>query len=253
MKSTIFTQKTHHKGIEKKRISLLYAAVVTLSVAFFPLSSSSQTLRSDSAFANFLVELAWEYSPTREIANREIEIADLEIKSSNRGYFDAITPFFNTSVGNGRVILDMDGNPVQLANFGGNVGLSLRIFPLLTTPLKTKQAQEKKQIELAERRLEEQQLKTEVLARYERYMFYLELLQVRTRAESDAEINHQLIQELFRKQQIEFDDLNTASRTLEEAMEKRLQAASDIRLAKIQLEELLGISLEEAQRQFALK
>ena len=241
----------NHEDYKLYKIQISISLVLFLSCFFSP-RLLAQTIRADTAFANFLTELAWENSPKRNTSDSQIRIAELEEKKAKRGYADVITPFMNFGVSANQTVVDDMGNQIQMGSSGVNMGLSLRISSLLTTPMEVQQAQERQQIEASEKELEEQQLKAEVLARYETYLFYQELLQLRIRAEEDAATNYELIGELFRKQGAEFDEYNTASRTYQEDIKKRLQAASEVRMAKILVEELLTISLEDARRQFLM-
>jgi len=238
--------------VDKSFLSIrVLQLLLLLALSVFSLEpTTAQIVRADTTFANYLMALAWENSPKRTTANSQLRIAELEEKKAKRGYFDVVTPFMNFGLSNEDPIIDSMGNPVPAGNSGINMGMSLRISSLFTTPVEVKQARELQQIEQSQRQLEEQQLKAEFLARYEKYLFYQELLRLRMRAEEDAETNYELIGELFRKQGAEFDEYNTASRTYEEAVEKRLQAASEVRLAKILVEELITMSLEEARRRY---
>ncbi len=201
-------------------------------------------------FRDYLVQLAWLNTPTSEALSYEMNIAQQEIKNRKLGWSSAVG--INVGLTQNQAI-DSLGVGATPNFFSPRVsfGATINILPLLVTPGRVKIAREK--LKIAESDLDAEKLKTraEVYRRYEAYLLALEVLKVRTQMNEDAASNYKLMLELFKNDEATFENYNDANIAYYKAQEERLAAETEVRLAIISIEELIGISMQEARQLFA--
>ena len=211
-------------------------------------------------FKEYLVQLAWINNPDNASLDNEIEIAKLEEKVTK---WDWAKDFRATgSYNETNLINDLDIRPPLQSNSASEIQLqrflqtlvvprftlsaTLNLGTLITLPKERKIAQEK--IKIAEHALDQEklQIRREVEERYEVYLNALEVLKSRTQAEEDARTIFTLTVELFKKGDVEVKDYTAASSTFFAAEEARIQAETDVRLAIIAIEEMIGVRWKDA-------
>lgn len=200
-------------------------------------------------FEDYLVQLAWENYPTAEILDSEQKIATQEIKNERLGWTRALGVHVGVNQQTNQV--NFEGGGTGLVFFPRiSYGLSLNITPLITTPGRVKVAREK--LEITEHNVDQEKLRirSEVKQRFQNYLFATELQKVRMEAEQDADSNYQLLLAMFKNDEASFQDYNDAYIAFSKAKEEWLEANSMINLAKIMIEEYIGVDFEEAQRLF---
>ena len=70
---------------------------------------------------------------------------------------------------------------------------------------------------------------------------------MRVEVEQDAKASFILVNEQYKKDEADFGELNEASGAYHQAQESRIKAESEVSIAKIQLEEIIGIKWEQLQ------
>ena len=91
-------------------------------------------------------------------------------------------------------------------------------------------------------------IRAETLARYRKLLLAIETLKVRTKAEEDTRNVYQISQQRFKNADLDMEDMLRASEAFNNSQEKRLAAETDIQLAIIKLEEMIGVKWENARR-----
>jgi outer membrane protein TolC len=91
-------------------------------------------------------------------------------------------------------------------------------------------------------------IRAETLARYRKLLLSIETLKVRTNAEEDTRNVYQISQQRFKNADLEMEDMLRASESFNNAQEKRISAETEIQLAIIELEKMIGIKWESARR-----
>ena len=192
-------------------------------------------------FEEFLVQLAWLNNPSNDVLLHKLNIADQEVKNARQGWWEAV----GMQVNYNPTAAEIDGRPIFPEISYGAV---VRINPLITTPGKIRMAKEN--FKIAQSNIDQQklQIRSETLQRYRKYELALEILKVRTKIEEDANANFQFQSNLFKKLEASFEDYNSAYNAYHLAVESRLKAETDVEIAKIMIEEVIGIPLETAQR-----
>lgn len=202
-------------------------------------------------FEDRLVQLAWMNYSENRIFENEADATYQSIRLARWGWLDDIE--FRVNV-NPRTIGDVGnfsipdtGVDVNLFPWY-NLGITVNPFTFIKTPAE-KQLAEYESLN-AHRRLEVQKLslRAEVLTRYELYKHNLEQLKVISENYETANSTFILIRERFNKGTAPLEDFNAASQARTEALTGKMSGELELKLAKIRLEELIGIPLEDVVR-----
>lgn len=209
-------------------------------------------------FEDYLVQVAWLNNQRKQILLLRKDVAEEEVKLAKKQWLRSLqfsaslsprdtTALFNLPPGvpEGTII-------PPFLNFG--IGWSLG--DLFTQKNAVRIKKHEAQIFDFELNSEKLLVRRQVLLAYQKYLSSLEVLIARQKAEEDASTNYQLISQKFRKDKAKFEEANQASISYHDAVEKRLVAESEIQLARIELEELLGVrweKIEPAKARYTLK
>jgi outer membrane protein TolC len=74
-----------------------------------------------------------------------------------------------------------------------------------------------------------------------------EILKARTQVEQDANTNYILVGEQYKKDEATFEEFNEASSTFHQAQEGRIKFEFEVQIARIHLEEIIGLRWEQVQ------
>lgn len=194
-------------------------------------------------FSEYLVQLAWLNQPESAIVQDEVKNAMDEAKNTRKEWMRDVQASFNINEGN-----------LQGAGENGNVffprynfGVGMNLYNI--TSQKTKNNVGKRDVKIAEHRVNQRKLeiRAETLQRFALYKLSRELFKTRTLAEQEANANYLVIQQLYKSDEKTFEEYTTASAAYFAAQEARLKANTDVMLAKISLEEMIGIKWEQVQ------
>jgi outer membrane protein TolC len=200
-------------------------------------------------FEEYLVQLAWNNAPQNAKTAARVNIAKAKLKATKGEWGNAV----GGNVGiNPRDSLSAPG----IANLpngaivypGYNFGISLNLGPLLTAKGKVTAAKE--EIKVAEAEVNELKItiRTQTLMAYRHYLTTIEILKARVQALESASANRTFLRERFNSNKAEYDDLNAAENTYFKSLEDKIVAEGNIQIAKIDLEGLIGIKYEVAEK-----
>ncbi len=205
------------------------------------------------SFEDYLVQIAWQNNQRKRSLGIEKEVADERVELAKKQWMRGLQ--FNASMSpRDKTVLFQLSPDIQAANAGEvippflNFGLGYSIGDALTQ--KNEVRIKKKETEIYEFKINEERLivRKRVLAAYQQYLSAIEIYNARKKAEDDAESTYYLLSEKFKKDKATFEEYNNASSAYHNSVEKRLQADSEIQLAKIDMEELLGVRWEAVER-----
>jgi outer membrane protein TolC len=195
------------------------------------------------------------YPHVKSLGNR-VTIAQSNVNRSKLSYFDVLTfsyvyqpnTTFNlntlqpTTVG-GTTTPAATNNQTSLFK-GAQFGLFFNLGAYLQKPYAVKQARQ----ELANANIDVQEylitLSTQVKKRYFLYLQKLAALKLQAQATIDAENVMKDVKYKFEKGEETLDNYNKARITLTQQNQSKITAETDLFLAKVDLEELLGEKLE---------
>ncbi|MFM2267242.1 MAG: hypothetical protein RL757_683 [Bacteroidota bacterium] len=213
-------------------------------------------------FEDYLVQLAIANNPDIEAVGHKLEIDRQEISLAKKEWNKNLTaginvnesnlPYFlvntlNITKINGREI-DLGRIP-QTVNYPfWNLGLNLNVGDILNRKHKIKIAETKQKITLTEGKRRKTEVRMEVLTRYQKYLSTFEILKVRLQLVDAAEANKISVANLYAVNKAKIDEYNEANKAYFEALEEKVKAESEIKLAKYELEGVLGERWETVEK-----
>lgn len=186
-----------------------------------------------------LIQLALQ-NPDFEIADRKINIANYELKQAKGDWLGFIAPNLNLN--------EFTVKPKSSNNFFlplWNVGVTVPLNYFSQRKNEVKVARENMYIAQAQKNERFREIRAKVLTKYEDYLMYRDLLELQNRVTQDAYVYYKQRESDFADNLIEIDDFNKAFALYKEQQEKKLQAFRNLNVAKIELEQLIGVSLDD--------
>ncbi len=203
-------------------------------------------------FEDYLVQLAWMNNPANKTFDEEIKIATEEVSIIKWNWTDDLDAVFNYN--ESHYIQDFFPNRVNPTDPNGlftifprfNLAARIKLSTFINNPKERRKAEYELKITELERDQEKLAIRAKTLERYQNYLLANEILLTRKQAEEDSYQTYLLIKEKFRRGDAELDDHNSASTSYYNAKEKFISAKSDVKVAVIQLEEMIGIPFADA-------
>ncbi len=194
-------------------------------------------------FPEYLVQLAWLNSPNGAIALEEVKNARDDAKNVRKEWMRDVQATFNLNEGNLRS--KDSSNNVFFPRY--NFGLNLNLYNVLTQ--KTKSRISKREIDIAEYRVNERKLaiRAEMLARYANFKLAKEVYKTRALAEQEMNANFILMEQSFKTDEATFEQYTLASTSYYQAQESRIRADTEVQLTKYRVEEMIGLKWEQVQ------
>lgn len=230
---------------------------LTFPLAFFALLAATSALAQQTNyetvvqpmetkardFSEYLVQLAWQNNPASLIVLDEVKNAQDEARNARKEWMRDVQATFNLNEANLRAT-DSSGS-VFFPRY--NFGLNLNLYNILSQKGKSRIG--RREVEIAEQKVNEKKLeiRAETLSRYAVFRLNKALLKTRTLVEQETYNNFILIQQLYKTDEKTFEDYSAASSAYYEAQEARLRAETDVLLAKLSLEEIIGLKWEQVQ------
>lgn len=191
-------------------------------------------------YQELLVQLAWLNNPSNKIKQSELKIAQIEKKAVKWDWADDMVLSFNFNEGNVSDFAPENSFfPRYNLSLSFSLGKMIRIHPNIK--IKTQK------VMIAEETLNQQKLyvKNEALRRFQEYSGKVELVKIRTQIAEDMNANFLLISKKFVNGETTLADYNEAANAYNSAIENRVVAEHEARIAKLTLEEFVGVELEE--------
>ncbi|MGB1243236.1 MAG: TolC family protein [Chitinophagales bacterium] len=209
-----------------------------------------------------LVQLAWVNNPDNKVLQHEVSIAEIEKKSLKWGWAENIQATFNLNEGhfkkNSPAVSDTtitDTTTLIRTIAGGsnlffpryNFSASISLGALFKNSREKKIARQK--LDIAHHKVNQRklQIRAETLTRYEDYLMTIEMLKLRTQAVEDFYATYLALSKKFKESRASLEEYNQASSTYYTALENKLRSESEVAVAKISLEEMIGVRLEEVR------
>lgn len=242
-----------HKFRRPKILILVGLLACTCCLVSFNRSYAQSTISSPGlrTFEDYLLEQAWQNNPSSKILDHRAEIAEQELKLTKKDWLKSFQFSGSVTPRDSSILLLVPEDRLQpgtsfppLYNFG----IGWNIGSLFTQNNKTNI--EKQEVKIAQLEIQEErkQFNQEVLTRYYKFLLATEVLKARQAAEEDALANYTLLENLFQKNKASFEEYNEASIAYHNAVEKKLTAATEQRLTKLYLEEIVGLPWESLER-----
>jgi outer membrane protein TolC len=207
------------------------------------LPESSQS----SDFEEKLVQIAWRNHPANEAVRHEVNIAAYEVKQSNTAWLDNIRVTGNLNQFNidktANALSDYRSSFYPLYNFG--VSFSLGTF--FATPYNIKKNREA--LIISQAHVNEQKLlvRNTVLKLYNEYLMRERVYKLQSQTLLDNETAHKLAEQRFKRGEITFETYSTSLASYNQIMIDQLGAERDYKNARLDLEQWIGMRLEDVR------
>jgi len=232
----------------KKLVSLLIL-LVQIGICYGQAVDYNKIILPDNAkdvsIEERLVQIAWKNNPASAMAKNNVSIAEYQLKRVQWSWLDHVTISGNL---NEFTIKGRDEeNPQSRNNFYPryNIGASFRLSSFAQTPLDVKVAREQVQNSNELVNQLKLQLRADVLKRYNAYKASLDVYTLQSEAFRDLDTGFKLTEEKFDKGEASTDQYNAARERRDGQRLRMLNAEQDYLMSKIDLEELLGLKVEE--------
>lgn len=198
-------------------------------------------------FSEKLVRLAWNNNPANKAVQANVAIAEDDVTLARWQWLERITISGNVNE------FTLTGGPNEETRNRAlfypryNIGINLSPGMIIQIPAKTRQA--KQSLTIANYNVNEQKLQTRkvVLQLYQDYLLTKQVLEMETRMVESSTSGFQITEERFKRGQIALETYNLAASEHIGQQRQRLQAESNYIKAKVELESILGVRIEDVR------
>lgn len=206
------------------------------------LPESSQS----SEFEEKLVQLAWRNHPGNEALRRQVNIAAYDVKQGNTAWLDNIRVTGNLN----EFTLNQNAyDPFDRASFYPryNVSASISLGMFFSIPYTIRKSREALVISQANVNAQKLIVRNSVLKLYNEYLMLERVYKIQSQALLDTETSHKLAEQRFRRGEITFEIYSSSLTAYNDIMIAQLQAERDYKNAKLDLEQWIGVRLEDVR------
>lgn len=197
----------------------------------------------DIAFVEKLVQLAWQNYPSNRIAKQQVQLSELDLKKTKRQWFDIGTISGNVNEFNFSDDEDLQERSEFFPRY--NIRASISLSMLFNTPLDV--GQSRINLDLAKEEVNQRKLavRREVIQLFNNYTMLKEIHSIQTTILEDATSAHQLKEQNFQQGEESYDNYLISLKAFNNEKIKTLQSETAYRNAQLDLEEVIGISLND--------
>lgn len=195
-------------------------------------------------FEEKLVRLAWQNHPSNTMLENQLNIADTEIKLAKRNWLNRfnVTGNLNEFTINPNTLRDV---PVFFPRYNISATLSLGMF--INEPLQVRVRKDEREIALKTIDSKKLALRAEVLRKYQTYLTNEALYELRQKAVNESATAVSLLEQGVKKGERSLQEFDRATGDLNSLRALAIIAEGEYKLAKIDLEELIGVKLEDVR------
>ena len=228
-----------------KIISLLVSVTLCLGLIAQDRSSAnrSRTNADTSRFADIrekLVQLALQ-NPEFEIADRSVAIAHYQLKAAKGDWLSFIQPSLNLNPIT--VLPQQRDDQFFLPLYNVQVTMPLNFYSQRKNNVKV--ARERIFIAEAEKNERYRRIRMQVLSAFEDYRMYRDMLDIQNRMMLDERLDYMQAEKDFADGELDATMFKRAKVTYAEAQMKQREMQRNLETAKIILEQMIGVSIDE--------
>jgi outer membrane protein TolC len=233
-------------------MKIVYVFMISLSASVASLGQSvdyNKIILPDNAkdvsIEERLVQIAWKNNPLTAIGINNVEASEYRLKKSQWSWLDHLRVQGNL---NEFTIKGRDASdPANRSNFYPryNFSLNFSLGDFVSTPLENKIARESLQNEEENIKRLKLQIRGDVLRRYLHYKTSKELYQLQKSLYDDLTEKSKLTEKKFNNGEVSLNEYNATKDRYENQQIKKINAEDSYQQAKLDLEELLGLKMEE--------
>ena len=194
----------------------------------------------DSAFVNKLVEVSWNNYATNKTYALRTSIAEKDVSRAKWSWFNSLSfqyQYFPFGTNTGST------DASQRIGFG----LSINIGNLISVPIEISQKKDLQKIAEYSADAQKNYIRKEVKIRLAPYIEGLKIYRSRTQTLDDAKALFAQIKMQYQRGDVDFEKYNGSIRWISDMEETKAKAETAVYLAKANLEEILGMNLEDVK------
>lgn len=201
---------------------------------------------SSADYVEKLVQLAWKNHPSNDIMRREVNLAQYDVSQSPAQWLDIFRFTGNMN--------EFTINP-QSDIFGRgigyypryNVSATISLGQFLSIPYNTKKAKEQVAIAQSAVNVQKLEVRNQVIKAYNEYVLREKIYKVQSQLRSDNETSHKLIEQRFKNGETTFETYSLSLNNYSTVAIATLEAETAFKNAKVDLEQLIGMRLEDVR------
>lgn len=218
------------------------AFCLTLLMLNAPAASAQMSKFRDSTIEDRLVALALQ-GPLFEKGEHQTKINDAQVKKAKGSYLNLLSVSTIYSFRNS----SNDNNSVYLPP-GLNLGITIPLGLIFTKTSDIKIAKETRLLNLATQEQLRREVKADVLFKYRQYQTFTQMVVIQSRIIDDEQAAVLQIEKKFREGKTSIEEYNASTKNLNNELANRLKLQLSVDEMKLQLEALIGRSLESVLR-----
>ncbi len=218
----------------------------------------------EAGLMSYMANLAWLNNPANDNFFQEEVIAKEKVKIAKRGWWKNIGLTFNLNEANikSNKVYNPATGKYEKAEGAENVffpkynfGAAFDLGSIFDTPNKKKIAQRKVRMAESLTQQAKKDIRGQIIEMYQEYLTAIEILKLRYKSESDMKSSYNLVDQLYKSgdKRVGLDDLLKSSLSLNNATESRIKANKMMTIAKMKLEDFIGVKLEAVEAKFKRK
>ncbi len=195
-------------------------------------------------FEEKLVQLAWKNHPSNQLLSNNLQVAKHDTKIAASEWLNTIR-----ITGNLNEFTIDQSDPNDRAQFFPRYNFGVQI-PLGIFSGTSNQVKKGRQLEqVAQHNIDAQKLavRAQVLMYYNNYLMYREILNLKSQELEEATSSFVLLEQRFKSGEEKYDRYSAGLSALNKVKIDRVQAQTNYLNAKLELEQLIGIKLEEVK------
>ncbi len=199
----------------------------------------------DISIEERLVQIAWKNNPTTAMAANNVQSDLYRLRKSQWSVLDHLR--FQGNLNEFTIKGRDTSDPTNMANFFPryNISLNFTLGDFVTTPLDNKIARKSYENEGESLKQLKLQLRADVLRRYLHYKTARELFEIQKGYFDDLSAKFDLDKRKFNNGEITLNEFNTSKDRFDNQQIKKITTNESYQQSKLDLEELLGLKLEE--------
>jgi outer membrane protein TolC len=196
-------------------------------------------------FGEKLVQIAWKNHPDNESVRRGVNVATVDVRQSATAWLDIVSFAANMNEFTINPQADLFGRSAYWPRY--NVRASISLGQLFSIPYTTRRNKELLVIAQSTVNSKKLEVRNAVLKAYNEYQLHEKIFKVQTQLLLDNETSHKLIEQRFKNGEINFEAYSTSLSTYSTMTIGQLEAERNFRNAKLDLERLIGMRLEDVR------
>ncbi|NJM25694.1 MAG: TolC family protein [Bacteroidia bacterium] len=196
-------------------------------------------------FGERLVQLAWKNNPQNEIVQRNVTNARWDVKRAGVQWLDIFGVQGNLNEFNVNPSADVADRAQFFPRY--NFTLRLTFGQFFSIPYDVKKSRETLLINEALVNQQKLALRATVLRTYNQFLTFEKIYKIQSQAALDAENSYKLLEQKFKQGESTFETYNVSLNNFNRSAIAKIQAEADYINARLDLESLIGIKLEEVR------